>query len=24
LIPPTPMVESSFAANHLCGFWDAF
>ena len=24
LIPPTPMVESTFAANHLCGFWDAF
>jgi para-nitrobenzyl esterase len=24
LIPPTPMVESTFAANHLCEFWDAF
>ncbi|MGC2493243.1 carboxylesterase/lipase family protein [Candidatus Binatus sp.] len=24
LIPPTPMVESTFAAEHLCEFWDAF
>ena len=23
LIPPTPVVESTFAADHLCGFWDS-
>src|SRR5208337_2488530 len=24
LIPPTPVVETTFAADHLCGFWDSF
>jgi para-nitrobenzyl esterase len=24
LIPPTPMVEATFAADHKCGFWDSF
>jgi para-nitrobenzyl esterase len=24
LVPPTPVVESTFADDHQCGFWDAF
>jgi hypothetical protein len=24
LEPPTPRTETNFAAEHKCGFWDAF
>jgi para-nitrobenzyl esterase len=24
LVPPTPVVESGFATDHLCAFWEAF
>ena len=24
LIPPTPVVETTFATDHQCGFWDSF
>jgi para-nitrobenzyl esterase len=23
LVPPTPKVETGFAADHKCAFWDA-